>query len=205
MSYTRSYSTITQSRFQNNVSGQNGVFATAEKGSELLLNYYAKLASIVSAINTMMYEYSLGRFAVVSKVLTQQLYNSLALQLNAIRQNAKNYPQFETIRISTTRALGGLYQGVLQYGVLANTEANLKAVTERASILDDVEKLKKYIDSLLGSRSILPDSKVTIIKAEIKPEFVEYINLYGFPEGGVFEPDKLATALISAKKKGLVV
>lgn len=205
MSYTRSYSTITQSRFQNNVSGQNGVFATAEKSSELLLNYYAKLASIVSAINTMMYEYSLGRFAVVSKVLTQQLYNSLALQLNAIRQNAKNYPQFETIRISTTRALGGLYQGVLQYGVLANTEANLKAVTERASILDDVEKLKKYIDSLLGSRSILPDSKVTIIKAEIKPEFVEYINLYGFPEGGVFEPDKLAAALISAKKKGLVV
>jgi hypothetical protein len=141
---------------------------------------------------------------VVSKVLTQQLYNSLALQLNAIRQNAKNYPQYETIRISTTRALSGLYQGVLQYGVLANTEANLKTVTERASILDDVEKLKKYIDSLLGSRSILPDSKVTIIKAEIKPEFVEYINLYGFPEGGVFEPDKLATALISAKKKGLI-
>jgi hypothetical protein len=56
----------------------------------------------------------------------------------------------------------------------------------------------------LGARSILPDSKVTIITAEIKAEYAEYIQMYGFPDGAVFEMDKLANAITSAKKKGLL-
>ena len=53
-SYVRSFNTNTQSRFQNNVSGQNGVFVTAEKQSNLVLNYYAKLSNIITAINTLL-------------------------------------------------------------------------------------------------------------------------------------------------------
>jgi hypothetical protein len=203
-SYVRSFTTNTQSRFQNNVSGQNGVFVTAEKNGELLLNYYTKLSNIITAINTLLIKFSQGQFDLVTGVLTQNLYKNLALQLHAIKQNSKLYPEYENIRISTTRALAGLYQGIQQYIVLKNTEANLTAITEKASILDDKTKLQEYINHLLGARSILPDSKVTIITAEIKPEYVEYIQMYGFPEGAVFEMDKLANAITSAKKKGLM-
>jgi len=203
-SYVRSFTTNTQSRFQNNVSGQNGVFVTAEKNGELLLNYYTKLSNIITAINTLLIKFSQGQFDLVTGVLTKNLYNNLALQLNSIKQNSKLYPEYENIRVSTTRALAGLYQGIQQYILLKNTEANLTATTEKASILDDKTKLQEYINHLLGARSILPDSKVTIITAEIKPEYAEYIQMYGFPEGAVFEMDKLANAITSAKKKGLL-
>lgn len=200
-SYVRSFNTNTQSRFQNNVSGQNGVFVTAEKQSNMILNQYTKLSNIITAINTLLVEFAQGHFELVTGVLTQDLYNTLALQLSGIKQNSKIYPDFENIRISTTRALSGLTQGIQQYILLKNTQADLTTFKTKASILDDKTKLQEYINSLLGSRSILPDSKVTIITAEIKPEYVEYIELYGFPEGAVFEMDKLSIAIASAKKK----
>ena len=203
-SYVRSFNTNTQSRFQNNVSGQNGVFVTAEKQSNMILNQYTKLSNIITAINTLLVEFAQGHFELVTGVLTQDLYNTLALQLSGIKQNSKIYPDFENIRISTTRALSGLTQGIQQYILLKNTQADLTTFKTKASILDDKTKLQEYINSLLGSRSILPDSKVTIITAEIKPEYVEYIELYGFPEGAVFEMDKLSIAIASAKKKGLL-
>ena len=203
-SYVRSFNTNTQSRFQNNVSGQNGVFVTAEKQSNLVLNYYTKLSNIITAINTLLIEFSQGHFDLVTSVLNNDLYNTLALQLSAIKQNAKIYPEFENIRISTTRALAGLNQGIQQYILLKNTQSDLTTFKTKASILDDKTKLQEYINSLLGSRSILPDSKVTIIAAEIKPEYVEYIQLYGFPEGAVFDMDKLSVSIVSAKKKGLL-
>jgi hypothetical protein len=203
-SYRSSFSTNTQNRFIKNVSGQNGVFVTADKNNQLIMNYYAKLSNIVTAINTLLVEFAQGRFNLVNSVLTQDLYNSLALQLSNIKQNAKLYPDFENIRTSTTRALAGLFQGIQQYILLQNTEANLTIFQQKASILDDKTKLQNYINSLLGSRSIFPDSKVTIVSAEIKPEYVEYIQMFGFPDGAVFEMDKLATAIISAKNKGLM-
>ena len=87
---------------------------------------------------------------------------------------------------------------------MKNTQSDLTTFKTKASILDDKTKLQEYINSLLGSRSILPDSKVTIIAAEIKPEYVEYIQMYGFPEGAVFDMDRLSVAVTSAKKKVLL-
>ena len=57
-SYVRSFTTNTQSRFRNNVTGQNGVFVTSEKNSELVLKYYSKLSNIITAINTLLIKFS---------------------------------------------------------------------------------------------------------------------------------------------------
>jgi len=203
-SYISSFSTNTQNRFIKNVSGQNGVFVTADKNNQFVLNYYAKLSNIVTAINALMIEFAQGHFDLVNSVLTQDLYNNLALQLSSIKQSGKQYLDYENIRTSTTRALAGLFQGIQQYILLQNTSASLTIFKQKASILDDKTKLQDYINSLLGSRSLFPDSKVTIISADIKPEYVEYIQMFGFPDGAVFEMDKLATAITSAKNKGLL-
>lgn len=156
------------------------MFVTADKNNQLILNYYAKLSNIITVINTLLVEFAQGKFDLVTGVLTLELYNNLALQLSSIKQNGKIYPDYENIRISTTRALAGLYQGIQQYILLQNTSASLTTYKQKASILDDKTKLQEYINSLLGSRSIFPDSKVTIIKADIKPEYVEYIQMFGF-------------------------
>ena len=61
--------------------------------------------------------------------------------------------------------------------------------------MDDMNKLREYIRGLSGSLSLFPDMYVTSIAATLKPEIAIYIQLYGFPDGGVFEADKLAFAL----------
>jgi hypothetical protein len=33
------------------------------------------------------------------------------------------------------------------------------------------------------------------MKATLKPEYAEYIKQFGFPQGAIFEPDKLAFVL----------
>jgi hypothetical protein len=58
-----------------------------------------------------------------------------------------------------------------------------------------MNKLREYIKGLSGSLSLFPDMYVTSIAATLKPEIAIYIQLYGFPEGGVFETDKLAFAI----------
>ena len=69
-------------------------------------------------------------------------------------------------------------------------------MTEKASILDDIEKLKEYINSLKKNMSLFPDIDITIVQAHIKSEYAEYIKLYGYPVGGVFDMDKLGEILI---------
>jgi hypothetical protein len=42
---------------------------------------------------------------------------------------------------------------------------------------------------------LFPDIEVTSIGATLKPEVAEYIKLFGLPQKGIFETDKMAIAL----------
>ena len=199
-SVTNSNNTI----FTQNITGQNSVFLSPALQSGLELSFFSKLANLITTINTLFYQYSTGNFQSVSKTLTLNVYNSLSSQLGNIQQNAAQYPDFENIRMSTTRALEGLYQAVQQHGVLMNTQTNLEEMTSKAAILNNMSDLKEYINTYMGSRSIFPNSNVTVVQATLKPQYAEYIRLYGLPEAGIFEMDKLAMATKSAMTKGLM-
>ena len=125
-------------------------------------------------------------------ILTREKYNTLAEQLLAL---SKTNTVYEQIRKTIARALEGLYQGVLQHILLINTEYKLIIASEKASILDDMCKLREYLEHMKESLCILPDSEVSIVTAAVKPEYLKYIQLHGYPEGGVFEVDKLAEIL----------
>jgi hypothetical protein len=68
----------------------------------------------------------------------------------------------------------------------------LSAALEKASILDDINKLKKYIDELTKTVYAIPEQQVTVPLATIKEPYNTYIKMFGFPEGMLWDPDKIA-------------
>lgn len=184
-------------RTSNNVFTKNvgNVVANNESMNQLIVAMFKRLASVVQTVNTLMLEYSKGNFYTVANILTQSTYNKLSVSLSNLAVAANKYPDYETIRTSSTSALGGLYQSILQYSELVNVEAQLEISRERESILYDRVKLQEFINKLNQNKRVFPDSKVQVTKATLKPEYAEYVKRYGFPEGAVFEPDKLATVL----------
>jgi hypothetical protein len=156
---------------------------------------YKQLSAVVETTNMLMKEYYTGNFYAVTNILTQSAYNTLSLKLANLAAPQNKYPEYEIIRTSTTSALGGLYQSVLQYSEYLDVQVQLELSKERESILYDRVKLKEYIDKMNQNRRLFPDSVVQATKALLKPEYAEYIKFFGFPEGAVFEPDKLAFIL----------
>jgi hypothetical protein len=143
----------------------------------------------------------------VVKNLTQVVYYNLSLKLLRLKQDASLFPEYENIRVAITRALEGLYKSVLDYLDCKNMQLKLDSVTQRASILDNMDKLKEYINTLSGSVNLFPDIAISAIAATLKPEIAEYIRLYGLPPACVFESDKLAIAIqnVAAKQAAIVV
>jgi len=158
-------------------------------------NIYKILADYSVIIQKLLFDFSLGNFQNVSKLLTLRYYQYLSVKLSQI--TFVDYPIYEQLRLSTKYSLQGLYKGIQQYNVLTSTQNNLQIMTEKASILDDMDKLKNYIKGLKKNVALFPDMNITVVRATIKPEYAEYIRLYGYPSNSIFDMDKLGLILIS--------
>jgi hypothetical protein len=156
---------------------------------------YKKLAEFTKKIDYLFRMFSQGQFSQIVILLTRDKYNELAVELLHLAKPSNKI--YEQIRSTIAKSLEGLYQGVLQYILLINTEYELIKAKEKASILDDFCKLKEYLENMRESLCILPDREVSIVYASVKPEYLEYIKRYGYPEGGVFEMDKLGEIIKS--------
>ena len=156
---------------------------------------YKTLATFSETIQNLLLQFSLGNFKQVSTILNRRYFQYLSIKLSNITYI--DYPIYEQLRQSIKKSLQGLYKAIEQYNVLANTREILKTTQERAAILDDMQKLRDYVNNLKKNVSIFPEMNVTIIRAEIKPEYAEYIRLYGYPQGGIFDMDRLAEILIN--------
>jgi len=170
----------------------NSVLQTSDSKNRTLIDMYKKLSRYVLTIQTLLMEYSKGHFYAVANVLTPSVYNRMSIDIHNLYADGNKFPEYENLRLSNVMALQGLYQGVLQYGSLVDTEAKLEKANEYYEILHDREKLAEYIKQMNGRRSLFEESNVRTISAILKPEYAEYIRQYGFPEGAVFDMDKLA-------------
>jgi hypothetical protein len=156
---------------------------------------YTALSAYVESIRIIFEEYKLGRFNAVATILTQNVYNTYAVRLSNLSADPNKYREYETLRISCVNALHGMYQGVQQYERILDLQNELELSKENEAILFDPVRLNAYIADLNRPKFAFPDSNVTTIAATLKPEYAEYIRLYGYPEGGVFDMDKLAAIL----------
>jgi hypothetical protein len=162
-----------------------------------ILDMFIKLSNYIDSIKMLFYEYSLGNISIVESILTRQTYETISIEFIKLAVNEEKYPKYEKLRKNYVYAISGLYQSLLQNLNLKELSNRLNSAIDRASILDDPEKLKEYINKFKSY--IFPDTSVKIISAKIKPEYLEYINLYGYPSSNVFEPDKLGEIILRLK------
>jgi hypothetical protein len=50
---------------------------------------------------------------------------------------------------------------------------------------------------LRGSMSLFPEQHITVIPVQIKAEYLIYIQTYGYPENGIWDPDLLGAIIAS--------
>jgi len=160
-----------------------------------LLSYYYDLATIITELNPIIHNYSKGNFEYVIANFTQIKYYETIQKVVKLKQDGSKYPEYEVIRLSINNVIEGLNKAVRLYNDYQSNKLELIATKARAHILDDMAELKKYINSLVGSISLFPDVAITSIAATLKPEISIYIKLYGFPDGGIFDSEKLAFAI----------
>lgn len=159
------------------------------------LNLYTLLANALTSINQLFLDFSLGNFSSVSEVLTLDKFSQLSLLFGGLQQNSYKYPNYEEIRTTIVKTLQGLMNTAHLYADLMNVKIQLANCEERDKILTDMKLLEEYIKTLRGITVLFNPEPVTVIAAEIKPQYAMYIKLYGYPANGLFEPDKLAECI----------
>lgn len=169
--------------------------STGTTSTSASMSMYKDLSAYVESIRIIFEEYKLGRFNAVATILTQNVYQTYAVRLSNLSADPNKYSEYESLRRSCVNSLHGMYQGVQQYEKILDLQNELELSKENEAILFDPVRLNAYIADLNRPRFAFPDSTVTTIAATLKPEYAEYIALYGYPEGGVFDMDKLAAIL----------
>lgn len=150
-----------------------------------------KFSSITKDIHKLSEDYSLGKFDNVEDLMTDMFNEQFSRKIyNAISQTKQTEYQ-EELRVLFAKMFEGLQQCVLQNLKIKDLESKLKICEERSSILDDKDKLIEYIQNLNNRFTMIEDQTITTISATLKPEYQKYIDLYGLPEGLVFDTDKL--------------
>ena len=100
---------------------------------------------------------------------------------------------FENIRLTLVNGLQTLINAINTYTLYSNNLQSLQTLTVRASILDNIQNLLDYI--ALVQSSPLPATNFTVLPAQILPEYAVYIERYGIPTNGNFNPVLLSNIL----------
>jgi hypothetical protein len=171
----------------------NSTITNNDAQNRIMIGLYTKLSVYVRTVRTLLEQFSAGNFYTLANILTAPVYNKMSVDLQGLA--AFKFLDYENIRLSTMSSLQGLYQSVIQYVTLVDTQVKLDKAREYEKILKDPVKLQEYIKMLQGRTALFKDSSVRVIPATAKPEYLQYIKLYGYPKGGIFEMEKLAPIL----------
>jgi hypothetical protein len=181
--------------FSKNSASSSGVIATknsAEFASRV--DVYVNLSTYIQTVKTLTDEYAKGEFVIVSQLLTPDTYKEMSISLSRLTQDSRVYPDYEKIRKTICSTFSGLYQSIIQYSQLVETTRQLSEAQVLVNILKDPVRLQEYIKQQKSQRELFPESQVKLqTMAQLKPEYNKYIRLYGFPAGGVFDMEKLAS------------
>ena len=135
--------------------------------------------------------YYIGDFNQVLKLLSKESLAHLLNLLYSYRKSSIEYPTYEKIRLLLKLYLEGLTKCITQFLELGRIKFALSNAEERCEILDNMEKLQEYIDKLNRTVNLFKSTPVSIVEAKILPEYVIYLQMYGYPVGGIFDPNLL--------------
>lgn len=149
----------------------------------------------VRDINNISANYATGQFDAIKTTLTQSTYNELSSKLFTLKRPTNL--RYEKIRNIVNTNLQGLLQSINMYNNNVDLTNERNIYKTKADMLNNVDALIAQLNMLRGSLSLFPEQSITIIPVEIKPEYLVYIKTYGYPEGGIWDPDLLGSILNS--------
>jgi hypothetical protein len=152
-------------------------------------------SAVVTDISEISKNYSSGAFEAIKATLNQTLYNNYSLGLYTARRPLN--ATYEKVRKFINTNLEGLLQSINLYNTNTSVTAQRDAYKIIADKFNDPNELLAQLNMLRGSISLFPEQHITVIPVQIKPEYLAYIQTYGYPENGIWDPDLLGAILAS--------
>lgn len=152
-------------------------------------------SSVVTDISEISKNYASGAFNLIKTQLNQTLYNNYSLGLYTARKPLN--ATYEKVRKFINTNLEGLLQSVNLHNTNTTVTSERDAYKIIADKFNDPNELLAQLNMLRGSVSLFPDQHITVIPVQIKPEYLIYIQTYGYPENGIWDPDLLGAIIMS--------
>jgi hypothetical protein len=152
-------------------------------------------SAIVKDIGEISKNYAAGNFAAIKVQLTQSIYNNYSVGLYNARKPL--IATYEKIRSVILTNLEGLLQSINLHNVNMDVTYQRDAYKVYADKFNDANALIAQLNMLRGAISLFPEQHITVIPVEIKIEYLTYIQTYGYPENGIWDPDLLGAIIAS--------
>jgi len=152
-------------------------------------------SAVVTDIGEISKNYASGAFALIKTQLNQTLYNNYSLGLYTARKPLN--ATYEKVRKFINTNLEGLLQSINLHNTNTTVTSERDAYKIIADKFNDPNELLAQLNMLRGSVSLFPDQHITVIPVQIKPEYLIYIQTYGYPENGIWDPDLLGAIIAS--------
>jgi hypothetical protein len=152
-------------------------------------------SSVVTDISEISKNYASGAFNLIKSQLNQTLYNNYSLGLYTARKPLN--ATYEKVRKFINTNLEGLLQSINLHNTNTSVSAERDAYKIIADKFNDPNELLAQLNMLRGSMSLFPEQHITVIPVQIKPEYLIYIQTYGYPENGIWDPDLLGAIIAS--------
>lgn len=154
-------------------------------------------STIVKDIGEISKNYSSGAFETIKTQLTQMIYNNYSVGLYTARKPLN--ATYEKIRKVILTNLEGLLQSINLYNVNTDVTHQRDAYKITADKFNDANELIAQLNMMRGAISLFPDQHITVIPVQIKIEYLTYIQTYGYPENGIWDPDLLGAIIMSIR------
>ena len=152
-----------------------------------------------------------GDFNNLNTLFTTDQYNRLSSNLinnTLLRTVSEDYQYnpslFTFYREAFHRVLEGLQKSIFQNEELTTTQSQLVTAQEKAAILDDMAKLREYLENKQSQIFFADVSTQLTTMAVLKPQYQRYIDLYGMPDGLIFESQKMAEIIQDLLAEGVI-
>lgn len=166
---------------------------------------------VIDVLKQSLIYYKGGQFGDLNELFTTEEYNKLSSNLinsTLLKTVSEDYQYnarlFTYYREAFHRVLEGLQKSIYQNEELTTTQSQLVTAQEKADILDDMAKLREYLENKQSQIFFADVSTQLTTMAVLKPQYQRYIDLYGMPDGLIFESQKMAEIIQDLLAEGVI-
>jgi len=158
----------------------------------IIVNELKKLMGAIQRYLVQYVGYLAGDLASLPPNINASVMQMLSTTFFNLRKPLLLSTIYEDYRVFASSLIPAFQNISTQVSNCQAAQSQLNAALQKASILDDIQKLQEYIKGLKKNYAVIPDQDVSVPFATIKEPYKTYIKMFGFPEGMLWEPDKIA-------------